>query len=90
MSAARMSSLILVFHFIIAGLNVVLYTTFAAAVIISRSDESKCPSRVVRIAHSIIISVDELSMLVVLNIIRKKSVQVKASLSKKLTRLNSV
>ena len=85
-----MSSLILVFHFIIAGLNVVFYIAFAAALIGSREDEAKCPTRVVRIAHSIIIIVDELSMLIVINMIRKKSVQVKASLSKKLTRLNTV
>ena len=66
------------------------YIVFAAALIGSQKDEAKCPTRVVRIAHSIIIIVDELSMLIVINMIRKKSVQVKASLSKKLTRLNTV
>ena len=93
MSAARLSSFILVFHFIIAGLNVALYITFAVAtfaeVYFDENDEQDCLPHWLWIVQTSVISIDELSMLFILNMIRKKSVMVKASLTQNLTRLNT-
>ena len=96
-TAASASSLILVFHFIIAGLNIALYITFAAATFAETvledddgEDDIKCLPHWLWIVQSLVTSVDELSMLLVINMIRKKSVVVKASLTQSLTRLNSV
>ena len=93
MSAARLSSFILVFHFIIAGLNVALYITFAVATFVEiyfdENGEQDCLPHWLWIVQTLVISIDELSMLLILNMIRKKSVMVKASLTQNLTRLNT-
>ena len=84
MSAARLSSFILVFHFIIAGLNVALYITFAVATfveVLDEDDDYQCLPHWLWIVQTLVISIDELSMLFILNMIRKKSDMVKASLT---------